>query len=197
MPSPATKLEAINTMLSAIGEAPVTKLNSGLVEADIAETILESVSREVQGQGFNFNRELDVTFNPDSNNNITLPTNILRADTTNKTNNKDLVQRGNKMYDRKKNTYTITSAVYLDTVVMLEFVDLPEVAKRYITLRASRMFLDRVVGSATLHGFTESDENRALLELRDMEAEAQDFNIFNNFDTYNIIDRIGSTRTIE
>ena len=39
-----TKLEAVNTMLSAIGEAPVTALNLGLVEADIAETILESVS---------------------------------------------------------------------------------------------------------------------------------------------------------
>ena len=41
MPNPTTKLEAVNIMLSAIGEAPVTKLNSGLVEADIAETILE------------------------------------------------------------------------------------------------------------------------------------------------------------
>ena len=75
--APTTKLEAINTMLSAIGEAPVTQLNSGLVEADIAETILESVNREVQGQGFHFNRELNVTFNPDSNNNIVLASFIL------------------------------------------------------------------------------------------------------------------------
>jgi hypothetical protein len=197
MPNPTTKLEAVNIMLSAIGEAPVTKLNSGLVEADIAETILEATSREVQAQGFNFNKELNVIFNPDSNNEIVLPTNILRADATNRKNNKDLVQRGSKMYDRVKNTYTIDQAVYLDTVVMLEFADLPEVAKRYITLRSARIFLDRVVGSATLHGFSQDDENRALFELRDMEDEAQDFNIFNHFDTYSIIDRIGSTRTID
>ena len=65
-----TKLEAVNTMLSAIGEAPVTALNLGLVEADIAETILESVSKEVQSQGYSFNRQLSVVFNPDSNNKI-------------------------------------------------------------------------------------------------------------------------------
>lgn len=192
--APRTKLEAINTMLSAIGEAPVTQLNSGLVEADIAETILESVNREVQGHGYHFNRELNVTFNPDSNNNIVLPANILRADTTNKTPNLDLVQRGLKMYDRVSGTYAITSTVYLDLVILLNFEDLPEVAKRYITIRAARIFLDRVVGSATLHGFTQNDEDRAYLEIQDMEAEAQDFNIFNNYDTYSIIDRVAAQR---
>ena len=194
--APTTKLEAVNTMLSAIGEAPVTQLNSGLVEADIAETILESVNREVQGHGYHFNRELDVTFNPDSNNNIVLPSNILRADTTAKSSNLDLIQRGLKMYDRKTNTFNITETVYLDLVVLLVFEDCPEVAKRYITIRAARIFLDRVVGSSTLHGFTEKDEATALLEIRDMEAEGQDFSIFNNYDTFSIIDRIASQRTI-
>jgi hypothetical protein len=192
--APTTKLEAINTMLSAIGEAPVTQLNSGLVEADIAETILESVNREVQGQGLHFNRELNVTFNPDSNNNIVLPADILRADTTQNTSNPDLVQRGLKMYNRVTSTYNITQAVTLDLVVLLNFEDIPEVAKRYITIRAARIFLDRVVGSATLHGFNQEDETRALLELRDMEAEGQDFSIFNNYDTYSIIDRVASQR---
>lgn len=192
--APRTKLEAINTMLSAIGEAPVTQLNSGLVEADIAETILESVNREVQGHGYHFNRELNVTFNPDSNNNIVLPANILRADTTDKTANLDLVQRGLKMYDRVSGSYNITAPVYLDLVILLNFEDLPEVAKRYITIRSARIFLDRVVGSATLHGFTQNDEDRAYLDIQDMEAEAQDFNIFNNYDTYSIIDRVAAQR---
>ena len=44
-----TQLDAVNTMLSAIGEAPVNSLSSGLVEAEIAETILNTVDREVQG----------------------------------------------------------------------------------------------------------------------------------------------------
>ena len=190
-----TKLEAVNTMLSAIGEAPVTALNLGLVEADIAETILESVSKEVQSQGYSFNRQLSVVFNPDSNNNIILPADILRADSTQKTGNLDLVQRGLKMFDRVNNTYTITGTVYLDIVTQLDFLDLPEVVKRYITIRAGRIFLDRVVGSATLHGFSEKDEARALSETRDMEGEGQDFNIFNSFDTFSIINRVAQ-RTV-
>lgn len=190
-----TKLEAVNTMLSAIGEAPVTALNLGLVEADIAETILESVSKEVQSQGYSFNRQLSVVFNPDTNNNIILPADILRADSTQKTGNLDLVQRGLKMFDRVNNTYTITGTVYLDIVTQLDFLDLPEVVKRYITIRAGRIFLDRVVGSATLHGFSEKDEARALSEIRDMEGEGQDFNIFNSFDTFSIINRVAQ-RTV-
>ena len=181
-----TKLEAVNTMLSAIGEAPVTALNLGLVEADIAETILGSVSKEVQSQGYSFNRQLSVTFNPDSDGNIVLPADILRADSTQKTDNLDLVQRGLKMFDRVNNTFTVAQTVYLDIVTELEFIDLPEVVKR---------FLDRVVGSATLHGFSEKDEARALSEIRDMEGEGQDFNIFNNFDTYSIVNRVAQ-RTV-
>ncbi len=190
-----TKLEAVNTMLSAIGEAPVTALNLGLVEADIAETILESVSKEVQSQGYSFNRQLSVAYNPDTNGNIVLPADILRADSTQKTGNLDLVQRGLKMFDRVNNTYTISGTVYLDTVTQLDFLDLPEVVKRYVTIRAGRIFLDRVVGSATLHGFSEKDEARALSEIRDMEGEGQDFNIFNSFDTYSIINRVAG-RTV-
>jgi hypothetical protein len=190
-----TKLEAVNTMLSAIGEAPVTALNLGLVEADIAETILGSVSKEVQSQGYSFNRQLSVTFNPDTNGNIILPADILRADSTQKTDNLDLVQRGLKMFDRVNNTFTVAQTVYLDIVTELEFIDLPEVVKRYITIRAGRIFLDRVVGSSTLHGFSENDEARALSEIRDMEGEGQDFNIFNNFDTYSIVNRVAQ-RTV-
>ncbi len=190
-----TKLEAVNTMLSAIGEAPVTALNLGLVEADIAETILESVSKEVQSQGYSFNRQLSVAYSPDTNGNIVLPADILRADSTQKTGNLDLVQRGLKMFDRVNNTYTISGTVYLDTVTQLDFLDLPEVVKRYVTIRAGRIFLDRVVGSATLHGFSEKDEARALSEIRDMEGEGQDFNIFNSFDTYSIINRVAG-RTV-
>mgnify|MGYP001400660828 CR=1 FL=1 len=52
-----TKLEAVNLMLSTIGEAPVNSLTSGLVDAELAETILASVSKAVQSEGWNFNTE--------------------------------------------------------------------------------------------------------------------------------------------
>jgi hypothetical protein len=35
------------------------------------------------------------------------------------------------------------------------------------------------------------DEHNALIELRDMDAEVNDFSIFDSFDTYQIINRSG------
>jgi hypothetical protein len=186
-----TKLDAVNTMLSAIGEAPVSSLSSGLIEAEIAETILNTVDREVQSMGWHFNTELNKSFAQDTNGQIILPADILQADATLVANSPDLVQRGLKMYDRKNHTFNIGKNVGLDVVVQLEFTDVPEVAKRYMVLRATRIFQDRVVGSATLHGFHERDENRALMELREFDKSADDDNIFDNYDTFSIIDRQG------
>ena len=61
-----TQLQAVNSMLSTIGEAPVNSLDSGLVDAETAETVLNEVSRDVQSFGWNFNTEPDYVFNPNS-----------------------------------------------------------------------------------------------------------------------------------
>jgi len=190
-----SKLDAVNTMLSAIGEAPVSSLSSGLIEAEIAETILNTVDREVQSMGWHFNTDLNKSFAQTPAGEILLPADILRADATLKANSPNLVQRGLKMYDRTNHTFIVGTDVALDVVVQLDFDDLPEVAKRYVVLRATRVFQDRVVGSDTLHGFQKEDENMALMELKDFDKAADDHNIFDNYDTFSIIDRQGR-RTI-
>ncbi len=190
-----SKLDAVNTMLSAIGEAPVSSLSSGLIEAEIAESILNTVDREVQSMGWHFNTELNKSFAQDTNGEIILPSDILRADSTLKVDAPNLVQRGLKMYDRVNHTFTVSVDVALDVVIQLEFDDLPEVAKRYTVLRATRIFQDRVVGSGTLHEFQKADEDRAFIELRDFDKAVDDHNIFDNYDTFSIIDRQGR-RTI-
>lgn len=186
-----SKLDAVNTMLSSIGEAPVSSLSSGLIEAEIAETILDTVDREVQSMGWNFNTELKKNFAQDVSGQILLPADILRADATYQVNSKDLVQRGLKMYDKKNHTFVIGAATELDVVVQLVFDDLPEVAKRYIVLRASRIFQDRVVGSGTLHDFQRGDEQAALMLLREFDTDVEDHNIFDNYDVFRVIDRQG------
>lgn len=190
-----SKLDAVNTMLSSIGEAPVSSLSSGLIEAEIAESILNTIDREVQSMGWHFNTELNKSFAQDTLGQILLPADILRADATLKANAPNLVQRGLKMYDRVNHTFVIGAAAALDVVVQLLFDDLPEVAKRYIVLRATRIFQDRVVGSNTLHDFQQRDEAEALVQLKDFDKAADDHNIFDNYDTFSIIDRQGR-RTI-
>ena len=190
-----SKLDAVNTMLSSIGEAPVSSLSSGLIEAEIAESILNTIDREVQSMGWHFNTELNKSFAQTPAGEILLPADILRADATLKANAPNLVQRGLKMYDRVNHTFIVGTNAALDVVVQLVFDDLPEVAKRYIVLRATRIFQDRVVGSNTLHSFQEKDEQQALVQLKDFDKAADDHNIFDNYDTFSIIDRQGR-RTI-
>jgi len=190
-----SKLDAVNTMLSSIGEAPVSSLSSGLIEAEIAESILNTIDREVQSMGWHFNTELNKSFAQTPAGEIILSADILRADATLKANAPNLVQRGLKMYDRVNHTFIVGTNAALDVVVQLVFDDLPEVAKRYIVLRATRIFQDRVVGSNTLHDFQEKDEQQALVQLKDFDKAADDHNIFDNYDTFSIIDRQGR-RTI-
>jgi len=193
--TPNSKLEAVNIMLSAIGEAPVNRLSSGLVEAETAETILTQVSRSVQSEGWHFNRETNVELAPNVAGEIILATNTIRADQMlNSNNDLDLTQRGGKMYDRKNHTFAINTGVYLDVTYELDFGDLPAVARKYITIKAARILQDNIVGSDTLHSFQREDEMQALFELKDYENETADYNIGDNYDVFRVVDRVGTKR---
>ena len=190
-----TKLEAVNTLMTAIGEAPVNSLTSGLVDAETAETILDSVSREVQSQGWNFNTDFERSFTPDANKQIPIPSDILRIDMAERrTSELDVVARGSKLYNRATNSFyfdSSISAVSMNAVVLLNFDELPESARRYVTIRSARIFQDRVVGSDTLHAFQQRDELQALVELKDADGEVSDYNIFDNYAVSSVIDRTG------
>jgi|TARA_B100000575_G_scaffold130872_1_gene104285 hypothetical protein len=190
-----TKLEAINTMLSAIGESPVNSLTSGLVDAEQAETILNSVNREVQSMGWSFNTDLKRQFVPDTNKQIQIPSNILRIDMAqDKTDKLELVQRGTKLYNRASSSFFMDddiTQVLMNAVVLLDFEDLPEAARRYITIRAARIFQDRVVSSNDLHIYQERDELMALVELKDSDNQVLDTTIFDNYSVVSVLDRTG------
>lgn len=188
---PTTKLEAVNVMLTSIGEAPVNSLISGLEDAELAETILESVNKETQSRGWIFNTDLKLSLSPNTDNQIVLPDNYLRVDTrgTLRSSSKDIVERGRKLYDRIGNSFTFTDPVTVDVVILLDFTDIPEVARRYITIRSARIFQDRVLSSTNIHGFQLQDEQQAYIELQDYHAETADFNIFDNYDTFAPLDR--------
>ena len=188
-----TELEAVNTMLVTIGEQPVSSLDNlaGLQDASIARQILSNISRAVQSKGWVFNLDRQVTYTPDTNGEIVLGSNVLRIDTTSKvrSSTKDIVERGGKLYDREKNTSVFTDSIKVDRVIVLNFDDLPEAARRYIATRSARVFHDRVVGSGELHRFFQEDEHMAWSELLEYEAEMGDYTIFDDYDVYRIIER--------
>jgi len=201
MTTPTTSLAAVNSMLSTIGEAPVNSLQSGLVDAETAETILNEVSRSVQAHGWNFNSEPDYTVAADTSGHVILPIEFIRADLANsetkyRSSKEEYVQRGNKMYDKVKHSFNIGKSLKLDVVVLLQFEQCPEVARRYITVKAARIFQERVVGSDTLSAMNRNDEQESLFALREMEGDNGDYNIFDDYSTASVLDRSIGTKVI-
>ena len=189
--SPTRKLEAVNVMMTAIGETPVNTITSATTtDVSIAITILDNVSREVQSVGWHFNSDTDYQLTPNSSNQVELPSNCLRIDTSGTSQHNDYVERSRKLWDRKKHTHTITDAiVYVDIVWFLDFIAIPEAARRYITIRAARIFQDRMLGSDLLHRFHQVDELQALSVLKEAEGDTRDHSIFNNYDVARTLDR--------
>lgn len=204
-----TELNAVNTILSGIGEPPVTTLD-GQTNADaaIAQNILLEINREIQTMGWHFNTQFDVEFQPNTDGEIVLPTNVVRIDidprvrsgtpdmVSNLTDNRDITQRGTKLFNKTKNTFVFEKNVKVTVVYLLEFTELPEAARRYITVKAARVFQDRMVGSQKHHNFTRGDEIRALALMKEFEMDTADYTIFGNYDTLRIVNRGDAQRGI-
>ena len=93
------------------------------------------------------------------------------------------------MYDRTNNTHIFTGDVAVDTVTYFSFEDLPEAARRFISVRSARIFHDRVVGSGELHKFFQEDETIAWSELLEYESNIGDYTIFDSYDVYRVVER--------
>ena len=188
-----TELEAINIMLSTIGESPVNSLYEvhGVVDAVVAKSVLKEVSTAVQEEGWHFNIEKNFTLTPDFvNKEITIPSDCIQCDASGQDSERDVCVRGTRLYDRDNHTYIFDCPVTVDMVLVLPFEELPQAARHYITIRAARVYQQRVVGSETLGNFTEKDEVRARVGLRKFEADTADYNILKgNWSVTRILDR--------
>ena len=197
-----TEKQAVNMMLTTIGEVPISNLDdlAGLQDASIARDILTNTSRAVQSKGWTFNLEFNVSRIPKNNGQIELGSNVLRVDSVSKvrSSTSDIVERDRKLYDRERNTFqfTLGEAVKIDQVIFLAFSALPEAARRYIADKSARIFHDRVVGSGELHRFFQEDEGQAWSDLLQYESDTGDYTIFDDYDVYRVLNRrSGQTTT--
>ena len=98
---PTSKLDAVNSILLGIGEAPVNTLGSGLQEAEIAEVTLNNINREVQSIGWHWNTHYKVDLSRDTDNKIPIGTDVLRVRLNTKYDRTsyDVVQRDSYLYN--------------------------------------------------------------------------------------------------
>jgi len=198
----STELDAVNIMLSNIGEAPVNNItNNPNADVQMALNILREVSREIQSAGWHFNSDLEVPLTPDSTSKqITFTDNVARIDLEGKHHRPDkydVVLMGDKLYDRKNRTYQFDEELKGTVVYLMDFTFLPEAARRYITIRAARIYQDRLLGSEKHHMFNRSDEQQAFVALREFELDSADYSIFDNYDVYQMIDRGNVIRRVQ
>lgn len=174
-----TELEAVNIMLAAIGEAPVNTLTGTLpVDVKLAQTTLEEVNKEVQTEGWSFNTEINVELTRDGSNHIALSSNVLIVDPNIHDHpDVDAIQIGLKLYDRKEHTYEFDDDLKCTVVYFRTFDDIPEPAKRYINIKAARIFVDRLVSDEGLRTYTQQDEVRARSILMETDLSNADHNI--------------------
>jgi hypothetical protein len=178
-----TELEAVNTILSTIGEAPLNTLTGSLpVDGTIAKNVLSEVAREVQSQGWHFNTHTNVKLVKNTDNKIPVANNVVRVEINpNKysKSNYNVVQRDDFLYNLATNSDTFdTNFEEVTIVYLLPFNEIPEQAKRYITIRSSRIFHDRTLGANTIHKFSQEDELKALSILKQAESLTGDYSIF-------------------
>jgi len=193
--SKTTKIQAINTMLSTVGEPPINSLAAQRADALIAQNILDEVCREVLTYGWQFNTDEGIYLTPDSNTGfIYVPDTVVRVDMDRNELEYDIVVRGNRLYNRKNNSYVFSGQIKVVQIYLMDFDEMPETAKRYVTIRAARIFQDRMVGSEKHHAFTLRDEVAALATMNEYENEVGDYTIFDSPDVMRTFIRQGSYR---
>lgn len=180
-----TELEAVNTMLSVIGESPVSSLVNNLnVDAVMAKSLLTEELRALQAEGWQFNREYNYPLAPNNSGEILVPANCISVDLDERRywpRNYDVILRGNRLYNKVKHTYVFTETLYGDLTFLLEFSEIPEAARQYVMIRAARKLQDRVIGDRTLSGFNRADEVRARATLVSEDSRGDDLNILKNW----------------
>lgn len=185
-----TDIEAINTMMSCVGDAPINTLSGDLTaNVQIAVNLLHDTSRAVQTRGWNFNTEDDYELSIDGNGKVPLPPNTLDIDLTTENGEVDVIQRGDFLYDKKAHSFTFTSNPFCSIIFFLAWEDLNEPARNYIKIKAARVFQDQTIGSIEHHRFSQEDEAAAQDLLAQSDARNETANIFQSPDMAGIVNR--------
>ena len=143
-----TELEAINKVLQMTGEAPVNSTVGQVGIAKQAQDALNSASREIQTEGWTFNTDYEKNLVRNTSNEIEVGVTTTRVYINPQTYPEyDIVVRQGKLYDRKTQKSTFTEDIKADVTTILDWLELPEYARRYIMVRAGRQLQEATVGS--------------------------------------------------
>lgn len=146
-----SKLDAVNRILRASGEYPVSTLAvTGSNDVTLAIQTLDEVTLQCQMTGLNCNT-VEKTFLPDVDGHIFIPDDTLAIDTVGTDYGRNIVQRGRTptyLFDVDNNTdvFTIGTPLNVRITVSLSFESLPTAEQFEVTDQAARMYQMATVG---------------------------------------------------
>ena len=177
----STELDAVNQILSSVGQAPVTTLDLQNPEVAIAVNTLREQSKQVQSEGWSFNVERKYPLPRDLNTNkIAIPFNMLAIDANVETHRDkyDLVIREGYLYDRYGHTFIFTENITADVLWLWDFKYLPPAIQQYITAKAARMCATKMVGDAQLNQLLQEQEATTRAAVIEEECNQGDYSFF-------------------
>ena len=180
-----TELSAVNSILGAIGQSPVTVIAGNTnPEISFIYNLLRDANVDVQNEGWHFNTEKHVNYTPDAvTGKITVGSDILKMDVSNGWSHRvyDVVKRNGYLYDKFDHTddwSTATSGIDLDVVRLFSFEDLPSVFQRYVIFMASGRAATQLVGNPQLVQLLATRESYARAACMEYECNQGNHTIF-------------------
>ena len=160
-----TELSAVNSILGAIGQSPVTSISAGSSNPEVSfiYNLLRDSNVDVQSEGWHFNTEKHVPYTPDATTGqIVIGSDILQMDVSQGWTHRqfDVVKRDGYLYDKFDHTdnWSDYTTIDLDVTILFEYEDIPSVFKRYIIARASTRAATQLVGNPQLAQLLQQQE---------------------------------------
>ena len=178
-----TELSAVNSILGAIGQAPVTSLVYDNPEISFIYNLLRDANVDTQAEGWHFNTERHVKYTPDSvTGKIAIANDVLQMDVSEgwSTRTYDVVRRNGYLYDKIDHTddFSAIESLDLDVVKLQSYEDLQVIFRRYITYRASRMAATQLVANPKLVELIAQQEALSRAALMEYECNQGNHSMF-------------------
>ena len=174
MASTMTTLDAVNKILRAVGEAPVTSEESQNPYVLAAKNILDEKSKEIQSMGWWFNTQYNVRLLPDNQGFVQVPSNTLAID--NHERYGGVAVRDDYLIDLSNNTNKFTQAVTINIVEEVDFNNLPYVAAQDITAQSAVEMQRAYEMDDKKYEALAMDAQRTRIELKKQHARNNNFN---------------------
>ena len=176
----STELDAVNQILSSVGQAPVSTLDMQNPEVYIVLSTLREVNKQVQSESWTFNTERHVELSRDSNNKIKAPASALSVDANvQKYNDKyNIVRKQGYLYDMYEHTNVFEEDLVVDIVWLVAFADLPPIVQSYVVARAARVVAVKLIGDSEVFQLLQEQELQTRVALTEYETQQGDYSMF-------------------